>query len=292
MADRTWRDALLIARFELRESLRTRRALALAILFLLVALGLALAYSAAVNETRKVVGQQPLLRGAAGTAYEQLLLWLAGGDRKVARYMADQPPAALFLVKLGTWFVPLLVVLTSAEGIARDISTRAARYTLLRTSRLAFALGKVLGQGLLVAVVLGLSAVLFLGVALSRTPDFDLIGSAFSIVRFAPFIVGHALCFVALAALASLLASSPAGARGLALLFLLCAGLLLAVPAWVHLLGLPRVFGLVAQFSPFAHDGLAWQPGLLARSAGVLVYLSFAAAFFSLGYLRLRSRDV
>jgi len=289
---RTWRDALLIARFELQESLRTRRALALAILFLLVALGLALAYSEVVNETRRAIGQQALLQGAANTVYEQLLLWLADGDRKVAHYMAEQPPAALFLVKLATWFVPLLVALTSAEIVARDVSTRAARYTLLRTSRLAFALGKTLGQGLLVAVVLGASAALFLVVALWRTPEFDLVGSALSIARFAPFVLSHALCFVALAALASLIAGSPAGARGLAMLFLLGAGLLLTLPAWFNLLGLPRSFGLLARLSPFAHHLRVFQPGILERLAGVGVYLAFAAAFFSLGYLRLRSRDV
>lgn len=286
------RDALRIARFELHESLRTRRALAVAVLFLLVALGLAIAYSAAVNETRRALGEEALLRGAANTAYEQMLLWLADHDGKAARFMAEQPPAALFLVKIATWFVPVLVVLTSAEGIARDVGTRAARYTLMRTSRLAFALGKVLGQGLLILVVLGASALLFLMVAAARTEGFELLGSALGIARFAPFVASHALCFVALAALASQLTTRPAAARGLALLLTLAAALLLAVPALVYATSLPGAFGWVSWLSPFAHDEWAFQPDLLARVAGVGVYLAFAVGFFALGYLRLRSRDV
>jgi ABC-type transport system involved in multi-copper enzyme maturation permease subunit len=292
VAGRTLRDALLIARFELSESLRTRRALALCTLFLLVALGLALAYAGAVNQARHAIGQHALLRGAASTAYEQILLWLAGGDRKVARFMAAQSPAALFLVKISTWFVPVLVMLTSAEGIARDIGTRAARYTILRTSRLCFALGKMLGQGLLVVVVLGLSAVVFLMVAVSRIPAFDLVDAAVGLLRFAPFVVCHALCFVALAALASQLVSSPALARALALLLLVGAGLLLAVPVIVWRLGLPTALGWLAELSPFAHHGLAFRPEMGARIGGVFVYLALAAIFFLLGFLRLRSRDV
>ena len=286
------RDALLIARFELAESIRTRRALALGTLFLLTALGLAFAYSEAVRATREAIGGQPLLQGAANTAYEQLLLWMAGGNRRVARFLAEQPPAALFLVKIATWFVPILVVLTSAEGIARDIGTRAARYTLLRSGRLCYALGKVLGQALLVASVLGASAGLFLLVAMARTPGFDLLSSALGIARFAPFVLAHALCFVALAALASQLVAGPAAARALALGLLLLSGLLLAAPALVRRLGLPGAFGLIGQLSPFAHHGLAFAPSPAVRAAGALVYLALASLFFAIGYLRLRSRDV
>jgi len=288
----TLRDALLIARFELSESLRARRALALSTLFLLTALGLAFAYSEAVEATRHAIGDQQILRGAANTAYEQLLLYLADGNRRVARFMAEQPPAALFLVKIATWFVPILVALTSAEGIASDLGSRAARYTLLRTSRLSFALGKVFGQALLVAVVLGASAVLFLLVAVARTRGFDLFGSAVGILRFSPFVLSHALCFVAVAALASQVVTSPAAARALSLALLVAAGLLLGAPALIRWLGLPSAFGWVSELSPYAHHDLAFAPHAAMRAVGVLVYLALASLFFAIGYLRLRWRDV
>jgi len=286
------RDTLLIARFDLAESLRTRRALALSTLFLLTAFGLAFAYTEAVETARRAIGDERILQGVANTAYERLLLSLADGDRRVARFMAEQSPVALFLVKMATWFVPILVALTCAEGIASDLGSRAARYTLLRTSRLSFALGKLLGQALLVLVVLGASAVVFLMVAVSRTGGFDLVGAATGIVRFSPFVVSHALCFVALAALASQLVSSPAAARALALALLVAAFLLLAAPALVRWLGLPSAFGWVSELSPFSHHGLAFAPHPAMRAAGALVYLCLASLFFGMGYLRLRSRDV
>lgn len=288
----TLRDTLLIARFDLAESLRARRALALSTLFLLTALGLAFAYSQAVETTRSFIGNERMLQGVANTAYEQLLLSLAGGNRRVARFMAEQSPAALFLVKMATWFVPILVALTSAEGIASDLGSRAARYTLLRTSRLAFALGKVFGQALLVLVVLGASALLFLLVAVARIRGFDLLNSAAGILRFSPFVVSHALCFVALAALASQIVSSPAAARALALALLVAASLLLGAPALVRWLGLPSAFGWISQLSPYAHHDLAFAPHPAMRAVGVLAYLTLAALFFGIGYLRMRSRDV
>ena len=67
---------------------------------------------------------------------------------------------------------------------------------------------------------------------------------------------------------------------------------LLAAPALVEALGFPRTFGWIAWLSPFAHHALAFHPDLTARIGGFFVYLAFAVAFFSLGYLRLRSRDV
>jgi ABC-type transport system involved in multi-copper enzyme maturation permease subunit len=285
-------DSWLIARFELAESLRSRRALAVSTLFLLTALGLAFAYSEAVEGIRGAIGDRPLLRGAADTAYEQLLLSLAGGDRRMARFMASQSPAALFLVKMASWFVPILVALTSAEGIASDLGSRAARYTLLRTSRLSFALGKLLGQALLVGTVLGGSALVFFAVALVRTRDFDVAAAAASIALFSPFLIAHALCFVALAALASQLVASPAAARALALALLVAAGLLLGMPGVVQRAGLPSVFGWVSRLSPYAHHSLAFEPSALLRAAGVFAYLALATVYFWAGYLRLRARDV
>lgn len=286
------RDALLLARFELGESLRTRRAIALAVLFLLLALGMAWAYSGAVNLIREQVGDRAILRGAAATAYDALLLGLAGGDRTVARFLATQPPVALFFVKGATSFVPVLVALTCAELIAADIATRTLRFSLLRTSRLAYALGKVLGQALLVGVVLAVSAGLYVGVAAARIDGFEPVEALAGIARFSPFVIAHALAFVALAALASQLASSAAMARAVAVLLLMGLGLLLAVAPLCRWLGLPLAFGRIAALSPFAHTGLAFQPEIAWRLAGPVVYLGFAAAFFALGYARLRSRDV
>jgi hypothetical protein len=81
------RDAVLVAGFDLRESLRTRRALVLVLLYLLIACAASGIYVQIVRELdRRVSSDGRARRPATPSAmaeggYQMLLLFFAGGDQ-------------------------------------------------------------------------------------------------------------------------------------------------------------------------------------------------------------------
>jgi hypothetical protein len=151
------RDTALVARFELGEALRTRALIVMLFMFVgvgaLGAWGFSRAVEGVESNAARVTGA-PTTRRPGGvfsglknsTTYRQALKAFLRDDEK-ADYFAARPPIVLFFGWATLLFTPWLILLTAAETIASEVSSRAIRYTALRTSRLAFALGKALGQG-------------------------------------------------------------------------------------------------------------------------------------------------
>ena len=75
---------------------------------------------------------------------------------------------------LYAWFAffcaPILVVLVSGTRVAEDLRTGVARYMLVRTTRFEWSLGKYVGQALMIACALAVSAAGAWCVALCRLP--------------------------------------------------------------------------------------------------------------------------
>lgn len=296
------RSIALVARFELLDSIRSKKALALLILYLTASLaGTALfirtveAIEAALADTLAVArtAQAGTMTSALFRS-DQFRKILAGmvGDARLADDLANTPPLALFYGAFALALVPLLVVLSASDTIALEVSTGAVRYSLVRCDKLSFSLGKFFGQvGLMViGVFVGALGCYVLG-AFSLA-SFDAGGTAYWMLALSTRTCFFGFSFLGVAFLVSQLTASVnlARAGGILLWFLLTVG--------HHLLDLDKVkasFPVLAPtlqaLFPGAHRLDLWRPEFWQRFSAEAMLVGLGGLFFTLGYLRFARRD-
>lgn len=283
------RDAGLVAVFDLRESLRTRRALVLVLLYLLIAGAASGIYVRIVREITQRMDTLDVQGGMASASamqdegYHMMLLFFAGGDGVLADHLATYPAMVLIFAWTSLAFLPWFIALTSYDQIAGDLHQRTIRYAALRTTRGAYVTGKLLGQAALVAGVAGLGMLPVVIIGALYLPNFAAIATITALLSTWPITVVSALAFLGVVSLASQLCRSPGAARAAAL------GLLLLV--WILSLQ-SGVWAWLGVLSPWYWKPGLFQPGLLDRLVAVLGCLGLCAAYTGLGFLRFRRRDL
>ncbi len=296
------RSIALVARFELWDAIRSKKALALLILYLTASLAGtalfirtveaiegALADTLAVSHTAQAGTMTSTL--FQSDQFRRILEGMVGNGPLAAK-LVSIPPLALFYGAFALGLVPLLVVLSASDTIALEVSTGAVRYSLFRCDRLSYALGKFFGQvGLMVVgVFTGALASTVLG-ALSFASF-----NAWSTIQWM-FVLSLRTCFfgfafLGVAFLVSQLTASVnlARAGGIMLWFFLTVGHHLLdvekVRAWA-----PVLVPSVQEIFPGAHRLDLWRPEFLPRFSAEVMLLGLGAGFFSLGYLRFARRD-
>jgi ABC-type transport system involved in multi-copper enzyme maturation permease subunit len=293
---------LRVARFDFVESLRSRKAVALLLLYLTGALGStamfirfvnaiedALADTLVVARTEKVgtmttsLFESEQFRGAVARLI---------GDRAVAESMLDLPPLALFYGAVALALVPLLTVLTSSDSVAHEVSTGASRFALFHVDRLSFALGKFAGQALLMTFGIVVGALGCYALGAYYLASFDYLGTASWLLVLCGRVWFYGLCFLGVAMGASLLSRSVNWARTLGLLgwfALVAVGGFLdgdwARARWPS--GAPALL----QLFPGGHRVDLWRPELFDRLPAMIMLTALSAIYFTLGYLRFARRD-
>ncbi len=292
-----FRDVWLIGWFDVRESLRSRRALSLVALYLFVSTLAAYSFVRAVEAvesklstlaTQASPDQSAVLVGLARSeGYRRILDVLTLGDAKLASYLASLPPIGLFVVVVMLSLIPWLVALTAADQVAADLHFRTVRFVALRTSRGAFVLGKLLAQVLLVATVTVAALLPSLWLGSRYLQSFDVTATLLFLSQSAPALLAYAFAFLGLTSLASQLSGTPGRARALTLfLFFLL---------WLDGLKTPSLsspLGLLAYLSPWQLKMLLLSEEWSLRSLAMALALLFGLAFTALGYLIFRRRDL
>lgn len=283
------RDAVLVAGFDLRESLRTRRAVVLVLLYLLIACAASGIYVQIVREVTSrmdAFGMQAELAETAALqdeGYRMLLLFFAGGDGVLADHLATYPVMVLIFAWTSLAFLPWFIALTSYDQIAGDLHQRTIRYAALRTTRGAYVSGKLLGQAALLAGVAGLGMLPVFVIGAIYLPDFDALATIVALLSTWPITVVCALGFLGVVSLGSQLCRTPGAARAAALgLLLLIWMLSLQSGAWAWL----------GVLSPWYWKPGLFQPGVLDRLIAALGCLGLCAGYTGLGFLRFRRRDL
>lgn len=286
----------LVAGFDLYESLRSRKALALLLLYLVVALAASAAFSLALNELwsrmTERFGQAASEEILASEQLVKLLAELLGDDEALARTLLTVPPLALFYGWLATTALPLVVVLTSTDAVSGEVASGSVRYALFRTDRLGWACGKLLGQTLLMGlgVLIGALGAFVLGaIMLDR---FAPGASAWWLLRMAGRATVYGFAYLGVAMCASMLVRSNAAARGIGLLLVMfcwIGGGILAAPVVER--AAPGLITAVRQIFPNAHSASIFRPGLFDRLPGMLALIAIGLGYFGLGYARFSRRD-
>ena len=289
-------DVWLIAAYDLKESVRSRRAWTVGLLFFVASI----LASWAFIESMKLIEKAMLLvpggtldptKLAQNSKFLDVIKFLIGDARKID-YVVTLPPLGLFITSVMMMSIPWIVALTSTDLVAGDVQHRTVRYVLLRTARINFVLGKVLSQTLLIAGITLTSLLPAVAFAAIQLRTFDGAATVTYLVQSAPAMLSYAFSFVGLAALASQLTGTPQKARSLAMAMFV----LLWVVGWrkpsFALENLWSLFSVLSYLSPWHMKGYLYEPELVQRMLGCAMSFGFGVFFVSTGFLHFSRRDV
>lgn len=220
-------DVWLVARFELLRAVRTWRALALLAAYAVASGGAARLFVEAVGGMENALATAlkvpaldtpgAMLSELVASEYWRQAVVRMTGSKDLADHLVTVPPVALFWLWVAILLTPFFAASTAAECVAIDAHSRALRYELLRTGRLELVFGRFAAQVLLAAAGTCVSMVVVQAVAygflLNQSPA-ELVPA---LLVYLPRAIAFAVPFVGVGVAASLVTSSAAWARVLAL---------------------------------------------------------------------------
>lgn len=298
----TARQTLLIARNEWADALRSRRALAVLILYVAVA---ALTMNGLLSILVRLEKDLSGLLGLSSAPEPGAVvdaLWnsarfrgmVAGamGSEEIARELIGVSPVALAFAGLAFFYTPLLVALLAPARIAEERASGSIRYIAVRAPRLAWTVGKLLGQTALVGAGLGLSALAAWAVAVWRLPAANTAVAGAGIFAWTLRVWVYAFAFLGLTMGVGHLTRSPGKALALAVLALIAVVVLAALGRHYEAAWFRGFAPIVRALTP-----IEWRSGLWRRSPAHLLpaiaaLVSLGWCYLLAGYAAFRRRDL
>ncbi len=286
----------LVAEFDLLESLRSRKAIVLLSLYLVGALGASGIFIRVLTAIREQleedIGHAIDVRQLMESPGMARMVGTLTGDTAVGNAIVAIPPMALFYGWLAMNFVPLLVLFTSADAVSGDLASGAIRFSLFRTDRMSWAVGKLIGQAALMAVgvLVGAAACWVTGVI--WLDDMPAGQTAYWLLRISGRSTVYSFAYLGMVMCASQITRTSARAGGLALLIMFFAslggGIVRLEPIRERAPGLSSV---VSKVFPNGHYLNLWHPGVFESGGAMLGLVVIGLAFFFLGFWRFSRRD-
>lgn len=294
------RDVLLVAWFELLRSLRTWRAVALCVLYLVAATGGAWLFVELIGVLENELATQlgvprtdtpgaMLDQLVASDTFRELLSAMVGSSDLV-KGLLDIPVLAVFHLWMGLLLVPFFAASASAECISIDLRSRALRFEALRTGRFELVMGRFVGQVVLtgVASFIALGGVWAVGMfAMVGNEALDL---AANLVWLTLRAWAFGLPFVGLGVACSQLTTSSAWARVLAIGLTAGSWVGYGGARWAEQTDYAVVADVALQVLPQGWIRGLWHPTEWMLSATVCAALGVSAV--ALGYVRFAGRDL
>lgn len=296
------KTAFHVGVFDLRSSLRSRKAVLLILLYLAGSVASSAGFVKVLQSMERTLADALMVaqtdRPGAMTASmmqnEQLLEVVSDlvGDPALAAELVSIPPVALFYGWIALSFVPVLVMLNSTDAVASEVESGSARFALVRSTRLSWALGKLLGQGSLLVVGLLVGGAGAWLVGLLGLQSFEAVPNAIWALRLSLRAALMGASWLGIALGISMLVRSQSQARALGMLALIGIGVLRQV------LGAPQV----NDYAPVVFDTLLllfpgtylldlWQPALADRLPALLMLPTLGGCAFLLGLAVFQRRD-
>jgi hypothetical protein len=291
------RDIALVAGFDLMDSLRSRRALLLLLVFFAGSVSATLLFveilsqieAVAASALRVPATERPgaLTESLRGSTELIEALTKMVGEEQLVRQILDLPVLALFYGWVALTFSPALSTFIAGGSVAGERASGSARFALGRTGRTAWAIGKLCGQALVLLVGLQVAALGVWLVGRVHTTGMPALDTALWLCRmgFRGWVYG--LPWLGLAMGLSQLTRSVHVAWGLCIAGLILGGALRGI------LRLPRVAALaptlaesLLQLLPGTHAMDLWRPELADRAPAVALLCAMGVVAFTLGHLR------
>ena len=292
-----------VALFELAAAVRTRRAIVLVALYLAWSL---LGMSAAITALGKMedrlaeILQVEKVEGKSGVV--SAALWKAKPFQQLVRSVVDDSliyddivgkhPAELIYAWIVFLAVPLLTVLVATRRVAEEVKSGAAKYMLLRVTRLEWTLGKYLGIALMMLAGLLVGAIAAWIVAAFRLSGADIPALLPAMIVWSVKAWFLSLAWLGLALGVSHLFKSGAKADAVAILLMIAFSVVPAIlkdfgSAWLggKLLVLVRLF-------PSSVDAALWRSSFLPVAASATWLVMLGLLYLSVGHAVFARRDV
>ena len=292
-----------VALFELAAAVRTRRAIVLVALYLawsllgmsgaITALGKMEDRLAEILQVEKVEGKSGVVSAALWKSkpFQQLVRSVVG-DSLIYDDIVGKHPAELIYAWIVFLSVPLLTVLVATRRVAEEVKSGAAKYMLLRVTRLEWTLGKHLGIALLMLVGLLIGAVAAWIVAAFRLSGADIPALLPAMLLWSVKAWFLSLAWLGLALGVSHLFKSGAKADAVAILLMIAFSVVPAIlkgfgSAWLggKLLVLVRLF-------PSSVDAALWRSSFLPVAASATWLVMLGLLYLSVGHAVFARRDV
>ncbi|MHC4200430.1 MAG: hypothetical protein ACYSU0_10595 [Planctomycetota bacterium] len=290
------RQTYFAARLDLSNALRSRRAQAMLLLYVMVVLGSTYAFCRLLEAAQEAVGSAaPLTESLARSPGFRIFVTKLTGDAGVARRLITTPPMSLFFGWLSLTFLPFLVVVNSSDAVAAQVRTGEARFVIFRAGRLPFVLGTLASHALLMTLglMLGAAGTLLVGSIMLGTDTFFADARAMASIGAGTWC--YSFAYLGLALGVSQLVSSAAAARGLGLAAFLClflCSVVLRPGSWVADC-LPEALRSVARwFFPQDHSLGLWRLTLAERLPPKAALVILGALYWLPGWLYFRRRDL
>lgn len=299
---RRLRAAALVAAFDMSESLRSRKVLGLLIVYVAGAIASTAGFVSLLETLEKTLADQlrvattskpgTMTRSIQNSEEFRRVIAELTGDASLVDAIAGLPPLALFYGWMALTFVPALIVFTSCDAISNEVGSGSARYALLRTDRLSWAVGKLGGQAMLMAIGVAAGALGTWMVGLVGLASFEGGATAWWMLRLGGRAWVYGLPYLGLALGISQMVRSSHAARALALVALTGLGAGRAVLKIPEVLdALPVLAPSLGPLFPGNHALDLWRPTVLERGPAMVMLVALCATYFAVGHLVFDRRD-
>ncbi|MBI5395974.1 MAG: ABC transporter permease subunit [Verrucomicrobia bacterium] len=298
----TLRNTWTVTLHELTDSIRSRRAIVLLILYALNAVVATLLFVKVLheieNQLEKAAGVAQA-ENAGGTTsalwknrgFREMISHLVG-SRETAEKLLDIPPLALFFGWLSFFYTPLLVMLMSASRISEEMWTGSVRFMMFRTSRLSWCVGKYAGQALQLLVALLLSGLAAWITGWCRMAFFDPGPNAAAIAVFSLKAWVYGIAFLGLAMGVSQTIASPNVATAVGFIAMVVCAVLSMFADWITRQPWREILNAVDLVVPGGHKMDLWLPDAAHVGPATVFLLALGAAYMLAGYAGFSRRNL
>jgi len=301
-AQSSWRSIWTVGWHELADSIRSRRAIVLLVLYFAGAMAgtwIFIKVLHAIENQLETVAGIAATKQAGGTTsvlwknkeFREIITHLTG-DKETANQLLNSPPLGLFFGWLSFTFAPVLVMLMSAGRVSEEIWSGSVRFVAFRTSRFAWCLGKYWGQAMQLLAALLLSAAGAWLIGWWRLALFEPLPNALAVSIFAVKAWIYALAYLGLAIGISQVIASPNLATGIGFFALVAVSILSAVAHhWVGP-GWARLWDLASLLTPGGHQMDLWLPNLAHVVPAAVFVVTLGFAYMLAGFISFSRRDL
>lgn len=209
-------DVLLIARHDLRRSVRSRQLAWLGAAFVLLT---CFVVWVGVRLSNRLEGWAAEIMTDAEVTPHQALYLMLGWDPDQATYWAGIPVAVVLLLVASRFLLPWLAVFLGFDRIGADVQTGAARFVVVRAGRSSLVLGRFLAAATVLVGLMVATHLMVLGASILATDGFDPGRGALLVARYGVLVLPVGLVWLALTCwLSSLLRPALALLGGVGLL--------------------------------------------------------------------------
>jgi ABC-type transport system involved in multi-copper enzyme maturation permease subunit len=167
-------EVLLVIQRELMKNVRSAKGIVLLALSILGGVVVALVLAWVTAKQHELLAERLSSLSPEDAAeltknvQKQIVLQLGDGDEALGDALSKAPAALLGALKVTVWFGPALIALLGFDAISGELQHRTVRYWTVRTRRVSFYVGKVLGLWTVVSLLTLLVHVFIWAIVLTR----------------------------------------------------------------------------------------------------------------------------